>query len=88
MAVKDGRTVMPFGVMGGDYQPFGHVHLLTNLLDFGFDLQEALDAPRVFYDAGILEAEHGVVPATVEGLVARGHQVQAPTKPLGGGQAV
>ena len=36
MATRDGKAVMPFGVMGGGYQPFGHVHLLTNLLDFGW----------------------------------------------------
>ena len=44
MATRDGKAVMPFGVMGGGYQPFGHVHLLTNLLDFRMDPQAALDA--------------------------------------------
>ena len=39
MVTKNGHAVMPFGVMGGDYQPFGHVHLLTNLFDFGMDPQ-------------------------------------------------
>jgi len=49
MAMKDGRAVMPYGVMGRRLQPFGHTHLLTNILDFGCDLQEALDLARVFY---------------------------------------
>ena len=40
---RNGRAIMPYGVMGGDYQPFGHVHVLTNRLDFGMDLQEAID---------------------------------------------
>ena len=48
MLRRDGRLVMPFGVMQGDYQPTGHVRLMTNLLDFGMDPQEALDAPRSF----------------------------------------
>ena len=60
MATKNGRVVMPFGVMGGGYQPFGHVHLLTNMIDFGMDPQQALDAPRVFYNDDTVEAERNV----------------------------
>ncbi|TIR46556.1 MAG: gamma-glutamyltransferase, partial [Mesorhizobium sp.] len=74
MMVRDGRAVMPFGVMGGGYQPFGHVHLLTNMIDFGMDPQQALDAPRVFYNHDVVEAERSVRPE--------------PDHPLGGGQAV
>jgi gamma-glutamyltranspeptidase/glutathione hydrolase len=88
MALKDGRALMPFGVMGGDYQPFGHVHLLTNMLDFGMDPQAALDCPRVFYSAGFAEVERGVPPAAVLGLQQRGHQTAIPFEPLGGGQAI
>lgn len=88
MATKDGRAIMPFGVMGGDYQPFGHVHLLTNLVDFGMDPQEALDTPRVFHDAGILEAERGIPVPAIAGLKQRGHRVNVAPEPHGGGQAV
>ncbi len=88
LAVKDGRAAMPFGVMGGDYQPFGHVHFLTNVLDFGCDLQEALDLPRVFYDRGVLEVERGLGAEAVSGLSARGHRVAVAAEPLGGGQAI
>jgi gamma-glutamyltranspeptidase/glutathione hydrolase len=88
MATKDGRAVMPFGVMGGDYQPFGHAHLLTNMIDFGMDPQQALDAARVFYDTGILEAERGISAAAIAGLKQRGHRVDMALEPHGGGQAV
>ena len=88
MVTQDRRAVMPFGVMGGGYQPFGHVHLLTNMLDFQMDPQAALDAPRVFYDADVLEAERGVPASAIAGLRQRGHRVEIPCEPHGGGQAV
>src|SRR6516162_39649 len=70
MATRDGRAMMPYGVMGGDFQPFGHVHLLTNMLDFGMDPQAALDGPRVFPSQGMVEVEPGVDARTVKGLEA------------------
>lgn len=82
------RAVMPFGVMGGDYQPFGHVHFLANILDFGCDLQESLDLARVFHDGRVLKVESGVPGKTVERLAALGHRVVPADEPLGGGQAV
>ena len=88
MVTRDGRAVMPFGVMGGDYQPFGHVHLLTNMFDFGMDPQAALDVPRVFYQDDSLLAERGVPEHALAALRSRGHEVAVPTKPHGGGQAI
>jgi gamma-glutamyltranspeptidase/glutathione hydrolase len=88
MVTKNGRAVMPFGVMGGGYQPFGHVHLLTNMFDFGMDPQQALDAPRVFYRDNAVDAERSVPADAIEGLRRRGHQVSVPQVPLGGGQVV
>ncbi|MFQ5783677.1 MAG: gamma-glutamyltransferase [Alphaproteobacteria bacterium] len=88
MALESGRVVMPFGVMGGNYQPFGHVHFITNLVDYGMDVQEALDCPRVFRYDGALEAERGVSDAVCRGLAALGHPVEACDNPLGGGQAI
>ena len=48
MLTKGGSTVMPFGVMGGHYQSFGHAYFLTNIFENGLDLQEAIDLPRLF----------------------------------------
>ena len=89
MVVKDGRTVMPFGIMGGHYQAMGHAYFLANLFDFGLDMQEALDLPRVFAQPeGPVEVESGVPRAAVEGLERRGHEVTASPRPIGGGQAI
>ena len=88
MATQNGKCTLSFGVMGGDYQPFGHVHLLTNLIDHGMDLQEALDCPRVFYENASLMAEAGVPEETVATLQRMGHTVARAEEPLGGGQAI
>lgn len=87
-AMKDGKALMPYGVMGGDYQPFGHVHFLTNVLDFGLDPQAALDQARVFYSGGRVQVERSVPAASIAGLQARGHGVEVSPEPLGGGQAI
>jgi gamma-glutamyltranspeptidase/glutathione hydrolase len=88
MAMKGDRAVMPYGVMGGDYQPFGHTHFLTNVLDFGCDLQEALDLARVFYAGNAVQVERGVPQEAAFGLTARGHRVELSPEPFGGGHAI
>jgi len=88
MMMDGRRAVMPFGVMGGHYQPVGHVHFVTNMLDYGMDVQEALDAPRAFAFQNELRVEHGIRQEVADGLAALGHDVVAAPIPLGGGQAI
>jgi gamma-glutamyltranspeptidase/glutathione hydrolase len=88
MATLNGKAVMPFGVMGGHYQPMGQSWLLTNMRHYGLDVQQALDLPRVFPYAGVVEAEPTLPQATIEGLRARGHVVAPTARPHGGGQAI
>ncbi len=89
MLVKDGKAVMPFGVMGGQYQAFGHMYFLTNLFEHGLGLQEAMDLPRLFPTLdGPVEMESTMPADTVAGLQAMGHKTAAAAKPIGGSQAI
>jgi len=81
---------MSFGVMGGAIQPQGHVQLLLNLLVFGMDLQDAIDAARFrHYDGFRVALEAPVADSVKRQLEAMGHRV-IPLTPgnAGGGQAI
>ena len=90
MLTRDGRAVMPFGVMGGYYQAMGHAHFLSKVLDFGLDVQEAIDLPRVAPVSGTtdIEAEKTLDPKTAAELERRGFQIVPAADPIGGGQAI
>ncbi|MCV2863874.1 gamma-glutamyltransferase family protein [Defluviimonas sp. WL0075] len=88
MLRQGGRVLMPFGVMGGAYQPTGHVRFLTNHLNHGMDLQQAIDAPRAFAEDGVLGLERGYSDAVAAELAEMGHAVTRLDRPLGGGQAI
>jgi gamma-glutamyltranspeptidase / glutathione hydrolase len=88
LAMRDGRCELAFGVMGASYQPMGHAHVVTNLVDYGMDLQAAIDAPRVFFEGEDTVVERGIPAVAVEGLTARGHQVTVRERPWGGAQAI
>ncbi len=88
MLRKDGRVFMPFGVMGGAYQPNGHSRFLTNMVDFGMHPQAAIDAPRSFSFEGNMKIERGYGDSVAQELADMGHEVVIPDKPLGGGQAI
>ena len=85
---KDGEPLLAFGVMGGSMQPQGHTQLLLNLLVFGMDLQEAIDAPRVRHMGGTRITLEAPIPDQVRlRLWEMGHTISQGGS-FGGAQAV
>ena len=97
---KDGKPYISFGLMGGSMQPQGHVQMVVNLIDFGMNLQEAGDAPRICHegsseptgekmtDGGIVYLESGVPYETIRALMGKGHKIQFTNGIYGGYQAI
>lgn len=99
---RDGKPWMSFGLMGGAMQPQGHAQIVINMVDFGMNLQEAGDAPRIHHDGsteptgqalqmtdgGVLELESGFPYETVRALMNAGHTVKFANGPYGGYQAI
>jgi gamma-glutamyltranspeptidase/glutathione hydrolase len=98
---KDGQPWLSFGVMGGDMQPQGHVQVLIDMIDFGMNVQEAGDAPRIQHfgsqtptglpsapEGGTVGVESGIPEVTLEALKKKGHQITRPVGSFGGYQAI
>ena len=88
MIRKAGKVIMPFGVMGGQYQSAGHARFISNVADFGMDPQQAIDAPRSFPQDGFLDVERGYSDAVRQELADIGHNVRIPDTAIGGAQAI
>lgn len=88
MVKKNGKVDMSYGVMGGDYQPMGHVGVAVNRYIHGMDPQEAIDWPRYFPKSGEVLAEAGIPDKVLEALRGKGHKMVPSPEPLGGGQAI
>jgi len=88
MAYRDGKPWLCFGVMGGQFQAMGQAYVLSNMLDYGLDIQEAIDAPRFQALMGTLSLERGFDPSIYGPLSRRGHAVEEAPLALGGAQAV
>jgi gamma-glutamyltranspeptidase/glutathione hydrolase len=101
LVTKDGKPWLVFGVMGGDMQPQGQVEVLCNLIDFGMNVQDAGEAPRLEHlgsatptgkaakeKGGSVEAEIGMSEEIVTELTRRGHQVKWIKTNGGGYQAI
>ena len=85
---RDDVPVMPFGVMGGQFQATGHAHFLTHMLDRGYDPQRANEAPRSFAFGGTLTLEPAFGDAVRADLEGRGHRTMWSDSPIGGCQAI
>ncbi len=88
MLKRNDRVIMPFGVMGGAYQPTGHARFVSNLIDFGMDQQAAVDGPRSFSGPDGMQVERGYSDSVRAELAAMGHDVSIPNDPLGGAQNI
>jgi len=88
LLMKDGRALMPFGCPGEDAQCQAMVQTVCNVVDFGMDLQAAIEAPRVIsrsfpwtffphaYEPGVLQVEGRVARDVRDGLARLGHVVR------------
>ena len=83
-----GEAIMPYGVMGGHFQPMGHSLFLTNFFDYGLDIQQAIDLPRLMPLKGKVQVERGIPIDVVEKLARLGHSPEPIAGPHGGGQAI
>ena len=97
---RDGEPWLSFGVMGGATQPQAQAWVLMNIIDFGMNLQEAGDAPRLVHvgssqptgsvmtDGGEVALESGFDANVIEKLVRAGHKIGSRKGLFGGYQAV
>ena len=97
---KDGKPFFSFGVMGGAMQPQGHAQVLINMIDFGMNIQEAGDAPRINHagssqptgsqmtDGGTVQLESGFDYEVIRELKKKGHNVVFSVGPYGGYQGI
>jgi gamma-glutamyltranspeptidase/glutathione hydrolase len=97
---KNDEPYLSFGVMGGEFQPIGHVQIVMNLVDFGMNAQEAGDAPRMSHDGspeptgepgklpGTIQLESGFPLETIQKLMDMGHGVGWMLGGYGGYQAI
>ena len=99
---REGKPWISFGLMGGAMQPQGHAQIVMNLVDFGMNLQEAGDAPRIQHDGstepagqmlamsdgGVVNLETGFPYETIRALMRKGHTIEFADGPYGGYQAI
>jgi gamma-glutamyltranspeptidase/glutathione hydrolase len=101
LVTRGGKPYFVFGVMGGDMQPQGQVQVLVNLIDFGMNVQEAGEAPRIEHTGsptptgrpgsrtgGTLAAEEGIPVRVLRELARRGHHVTIVRTNGGGYQGI
>jgi gamma-glutamyltranspeptidase/glutathione hydrolase len=96
---ENGKPLIAFGVMGGSMQPQGHAQIIINMKDFGMNLQEAGDAPRINHsrstqpfgnagqmvNGGGVYLENGFRFETRRELTRMGHRIELTSGGLYGG---
>ena len=82
------QTILSYGVMGGQYQPVGHSHVLQNIFDFNMSIQESIDFPRAFNFANEYLFEKTIPKNILRELKNIGHQTNYTSETHGGGQAI
>ena len=101
MVTRDGNPWLTFGLMGGAMQPQGHVQVLSHMIDFGMDVQEAGDAPRFQHfgsaeptgapmeaGGGRVDVEDGISEKAFRRLEEMGHRISRSSHGYGGYQAI
>jgi gamma-glutamyltranspeptidase/glutathione hydrolase len=88
MALKGGKVRYALGLPGGRKIFPSALQALLNLIDHGMDLQEAVEAPRIWTEGPVLEVEHGIPAPVRQGLEARGHTLKIMPTVAGGMNAI
>ena len=90
MILKEGTPFAALGLKGGHVQPQVQVQIITNLIDFGMTVQEAIAAPRFNHIESVkLGLEPGISEASIQELKHRGHQiVSGASESFGGAHAI
>jgi gamma-glutamyltranspeptidase/glutathione hydrolase len=92
--MERGDLHIGFGIMSGANQPLAHAQFVSNIVDYGMNLQQALESPRFFKgnaEGCDVSIESRVPLATLQQLSERGHQIairRAYTQQMGRGQAI
>lgn len=92
--MERGDTRTAFGIMGGANQPLAHAQFVSNIVDYGMNIQAALEAPRftkTVANGCDVSIESRVPPETLQQLSERGHQIairREYTQEMGRGQAI
>lgn len=82
MVTKDDKPFMIFGTMGGEGQPQTQCAILTRVIDFGYNIQQAIEAPRWLYgrmwgDASMTFKLEGRIPTPISSMLRKkGHIVE------------
>ena len=83
IAMREERPLFGFATMGGNGQAMFHTQVLTNLLDYGMDMQEAIERPRFLIGAFLpddpadaIYVESRIAPAVIRSLGRKGHQIK------------